>query len=336
MTWDDLQRIHAWESDPASYTHAPHALHTSLEQTRAAMRPWLGSWERGEIAYWVAERKDTGEPIGLGGIRATEGGINLAYRLDTAQHGQGFGSEIARAATALAAEWLPGEEVFALIRPVNVASRRTAERAGLWLTDQHPDEPDPPDGAEPSLLYLSPRVVEGCDDVTPGSAAYDEVLDLWCHVNETGGSVGFEGAAPRDEVARAFDRHLEDCRSDLGTMVRLLHPVTGAVLGAGFWAQSRHPKFHHVGELRRVMVDPRHRRRNLGRLLVGGMHAIGRDRGIEIARLNYRDGTGVQDFYVTCGYVEVGRIPGGLRLRTRDVDDVIMARRLDGHPFPAH
>ncbi|TWP37855.1 GNAT family N-acetyltransferase [Leekyejoonella antrihumi] len=332
MTWDDLDRIHAWESDPTSFTHAPQARHTSIEQTRDLMQRWIGSWEQDGLSYWIAERRDTGLPVGFGGIRATRHGFNLAYRLDEAHRGHGYAAEIARTATALATEWCPGREVYAMIRPVNTASLRTAERAGLWLTDERPEQP-PPDGAEPALIYLLPRMLAGSDDVVPEAPVYAEALDLWCAVNEAGGSVGFEGAAPRDDVAVALDEHLVACASGTAVMGRLVHPQTGALLGLAFWTVFSNSKVAHIGVLKRVMVDPRHRGRNLGSVLMGGMHAIARDHGVEVARLNYRGGTGVGAFYETCGYREIGRLPRGLRFTFGDVDDVDMARRLDGHPL---
>ncbi len=332
LVTDDLDRVHTWSSDPASFTHAPFARHTSADQTRRALEVWMRSWQDGGPSYWMAERRADGLPLGYGGVRRTPEGLNLAYRLGTEHHGHGYGAQLACAATALAAEWCPGEDLYALIRPVNVASRRTAERAGLWMTDEHPDETDLPAGEEPSQVLRPPRFVDGADDLGAG-AAHEELLDLWCRVNEAGGAVGFEGSTPRSEVAATLEVHLDRARSGHGVVGRLAHPVTGALLGAAFWQLFDHPKYAHVGELQRVMVDPRRRHRNLGRLLVGGMHAAARARGVEISRLNYRGGTGVAPFYQSCGYAEIGRLPGGLRLRDLDVDDVEMARRLDGRPF---
>lgn len=333
VTDDDVDLVHEWCSDPASFAHAPFARHTSIGQTREILEEWVQAWRAGGPSYWIAQIAETAAPIGFGGVRRTESGLNLAYRLGSSMHGQGYGSELACAAVAFAAEWCPDEDIFALIRPANTASARTAARAGLWLTDERTGEDDLPDGAEPSHIYRAPTLRAGTVGVEPGSTAYEEMLDLWRRVNDAGGSVGFELGAARKEVAAVFDGHLRQCHAGQADLVRLVHPASGELLGAGFWTYGSSAKVAHVGTLKRVMVDPDRQRHNLGRILMGRMHAFARARGIELARLEYRGGTGVQRFYEACGYQECGRLPGGLRFSFGDRDEVMMARRLDGHPL---
>ena len=69
--------------------------------------------------------------------------------------------------------------------------------------------------------------------------------------------------------------------------------------------------------------------------LAGGLFALGKD-GVEVAVLDVRSGLGSTRFYEGCGYVEVGRVPGVIRVAPGDDrDSVVMARRLDGHPMVA-
>ncbi|KNX39629.1 hypothetical protein VV01_20215 [Luteipulveratus halotolerans] len=189
-------------------------------------------------------------------------------------------------------------------------------------------------------MLRSPDVATGL--VEPGTAAYDELVDLWVRVNDAGGAVGFEPGAPRAQVAASLDRRLADCAEGRAELVRLVEPTIaswddpsayGPVLGFGFVDLPQPRNIAHRTRLYAVMVDPQRRGRNLGRLLLGSLHACAREHGREIVDLGYRGGTGLGDFYATCGYVETGRIPGGLRLSTGDRDDVTMARRLDGHPL---
>jgi hypothetical protein len=64
---------------------------------------------------------------------------------------------------------------------------------------------------------------------------------------------------------------------------------------------------------------------------MAAMHRVARDQGVEVALLEVRSGLGTTRFYETCGYVEVGRLPGVIRVAPGDDrDSVIMARRLDG------
>ncbi len=82
------------------------------------------------------------------------------------------------------------------------------------------------------------------------------------------------------------------------------------------------------------MTDPARRGRNLGRLLLAAMHRTAREEGVEVARLDVRSGLGLVGFYERSGYVEVGRVPGAIRVAPGDDrDTVLMARRLDDRPM---
>lgn len=63
------------------------------------------------------------------------------------------------------------------------------------------------------------------------------------------------------------------------------------------------------------------------------LHATARADGHELAHISYRGSTGLEKFYERCGYVETGRVPGGLRFSFGDRDDVDMTYRPDGRPL---
>ncbi|WP_245616929.1 GNAT family N-acetyltransferase [Knoellia subterranea] len=78
------------------------------------------------------------------------------------------------------------------------------------------------------------------------------------------------------------------------------------------------------------MTDPELRGRNLGRLLMAGVHRVAREAGVEILTLDVRSGTGTTAFYEACGYRETGRVLGAIRVAPGDErDSISMARRLD-------
>lgn len=323
------ERILKWHTDAEGYELMAEQPRTRDEAVEA-MQEWREAWQRDGICYWIAEHD--GQPVGIGGLRTmkyqSHGHLNLYYRLDPSVRGRGFGTEIARAATEYALEWLPQLPVTSRIAPGNIPSLRTAERAGM--VDLGPFRmPHDPEEEPDNILFESPTVRLGIDD------AYDEVLDLWCRVNRDGGSVGWEGAAPREEVAAVLDGHLA---ADGSTLVRLHAPTNdtwndastyGPLLGFGFVQRATWFSTKHRATMLRVMTDPQLRGRNLGRLLMGSLHAVARRDGVEISEISYRGGTGLEKFYDALGYVETGRVPGGLRFSWGDVDDVAMARRLD-------
>jgi RimJ/RimL family protein N-acetyltransferase len=316
-------------SDPRLYAHAPNALRSRAENAEH-FASVLGHWAEHGFGYWVAEDRHTGEPLGMAGIRHAEGYLNLYYRFRHEVHGRGLAREASREAVAMAAEWGPGMPVRAVIREGHQASLRTAERAGLFRagTLRHPD--DLPD-EDPSVM-LEAAAVERVAAVPDR----EELLDLWCRVNDAGGSVGFLPGAPRASVSEALAGH-EAQMADGEAVLGQLRDPHGRLLGLGWWVASANPLQSHGRWLYRVMVEPHLRGRNLGRLLLAGLHRIARDDGVELATLDYRSGSGVGDFYARCGYTEVGRIPGAIRVAPGDErDHVVMSRRLDGGALRPH
>ncbi len=329
--------VQGWHTDPAGYALMYEDAYPDALTAERHLRAWAGRWQTHGLGYWIAEYD--GRAIGIGGVDPlSDRGIeylNLFYRLDPTVRGRGFARELTAAATVFAAEWAPNRPVIALVAPRNRPSLRTARRGGLVDVGGWPGRHDP-EGAEPSRLLQSPVAAVGPIEI--GSAAYHCVLDLWCAVNDSGGAVGFEPGAARDEVAKVLDAHLAD---PLATLVRLHAPTaetfddvsrTGELLGFGFVVGLRSVAQHRC-TLIRVMTSPSRRRINLGRLLVGALHATAREQGRELVQIAYRGGSGLDIFYGQCGYVETGRVPGGLRFSFGDRDDVDMARRLDGRPL---
>lgn len=332
----DNERIVRWHTDPEGYELMYEQPYPAVEAA-SRLRNWAAKWDSHGIGYWVAEQD--GAPVGIGGVDALQHEgvdyLNLFYRLDRSARGHGLGQEIASATTAFAAEWLPGLPVVAPIAPRNAPSLRTARRAGLIDVGPWRGLHDPA-GAVPSRLLQSPVSVVG--PVQPGTPAYADLLDLWCAVIDTGGSVGFEPGAPRNAVAKTLGHHQENSTT---TLIRLHTPTPdsfedpasyGPLLGFGFVVGLQSMASHRC-TLKRVMTSPDHRGTNLGRLLMGALHATARSDGYELAHISYRGGTGLEKFYEQCGYVETGRVPAGLRFSFGDRDDVDMTRRLDGCPL---
>lgn len=334
--------------DPRLYVHAPHAIAPSDDAACAAFDTVVRHWEQHGFGYHVVDRVDRAgatRSVGVGGLRVGgDGALNLYYRLDVTAHGQGLAAEAARAWVAAGMEWLPGRRVEALVKEHNVASVGTAERAGLTrcgtrvLGDDLPDEPA-------SLALASPAVSVCREPLDP--ATREQVLGLWCATNDAGGAVGFLPGALRSEVEAALASHEQEMAAGRTTAVLLREPTgsdgaggstessgaattaAGSVVALGFWARPSSTLMAHRRTAYRVMTDPARRGRNLGRLLMAAMHAAARADGAEIVDLGVRAGMGTERFYERCGYVEAGRVVGGIRVAPGDDrDDITMARRL--------
>lgn len=102
---------------------------------------WLAEdmthWERFGFGPWAVIEREGGDYLGRIGLRWTEigerAGIEVLWAVDPGRHGEGIAAEAATAALELAAE-LELDEVFAMILPTNLASRRVAEKIGLERT----------------------------------------------------------------------------------------------------------------------------------------------------------------------------------------------------------
>ncbi len=112
----------------------------------------------------------------------------------------------------------------------------------------------------------------------------------------------------------------------------LVAEVDGAVAG---YVQLGRPtplaSNAHVLEIQGLAVDPRRRGRGLGRALVEAAAREAAARGAR--RLTLRvlaPNAAARRLYAACGFVEEGVLGEEFLLAGRYVDDVLMARRLDG------
>lgn len=162
-------------------------------------------------------------------------------------------------------------------------------------------------------------------------ATREQVLDLWCVVNDSGGAVGFVPCVGRARVSEALSRHEAGMATAYETAVLLRDDA--ALVGVTWLQRNHNVLMDHTRHLARVMTDPGRRRQGLGRALMHGVHEAAEADGVELVVLEYRSGTGVGGFYRACGYAEVGRVPGLIRVAPGDDrDSVVMVRHLRSEP----
>jgi RimJ/RimL family protein N-acetyltransferase len=132
LTPDDLLPVHEIHSDPATNVYNPAGPSPDLESSRAMLDLWLADWAERGLGYWAVRRIGEPEVLGIGGLRHTvvddEEVLNLYYRFRPSAWGHGYAVELVRAAL-VAGRGLG--KVVAVIRDINVPSRRVAEKAGL-------------------------------------------------------------------------------------------------------------------------------------------------------------------------------------------------------------
>jgi GNAT superfamily N-acetyltransferase len=100
----------------------------------------------------------------------------------------------------------------------------------------------------------------------------------------------------------------------------------GTPAATAFFAFNTHRLMTHWVWLYTVMVHPAHQGRGYGRALMTAAESAARGfDGIDAIRLGCRGGHGLERFYASCGYKEVGRVPGAIRVAPGDHrDDITM------------
>ncbi|MFD5097712.1 GNAT family N-acetyltransferase [Streptomyces albidochromogenes] len=158
-----------------------------------------------------------------------------------------------------------------------------------------------------------------------GPGLRDGVLALWADVSNAGGAVGFVPPVTVDDIRPEWVKHLA-AMSDGRTRLLVGYDEEGAVAATVFITYNTHRLMRHWVWLYTVMVHPSHQGKGYGRdLMAAAEDAVRGFGGIDAIRLTCRGGTGVDRFYASCGYKEVGRVPGAIRVAPGDDrDDIVM------------
>ncbi|MFF8280352.1 GNAT family N-acetyltransferase [Streptomyces lateritius] len=159
--------------------------------------------------------------------------------------------------------------------------------------------------------------------VTP--ALRDGILRLWADVSNAGGAVGFVPPVAVDDIRPELVKHLVAMAEGRMRLV-VGYEEDGTVAATAFVAYNAHRLMRHWVWLYTVMVHPSHQGKGYGRdLMAAAEREVRGLGGIEAIRLACRGGTGVDRFYASCGYKEVGRVPNAIRVADGDDrDDIIM------------
>ena len=191
-------------------------------------------------------------------------------------------------------------------------------------------------------------------ELTDGLRA--EVLACWTDVTNAGGSVGFVPPVVMDDVLPDAVRALAGVAAGHDRLVigRERGDISGDTSGVGevrasgqvgvnagavggrlaalaFITSEQSQLTEHWRNIKKVMVHPDFQGRGYGTLLMAEIERIARAMGLRLLTLDCRGGTGNDEFYKKCGYVEYGRLPGALKIGPDDYRDrVLMTLSLRG------
>ncbi|MFP3988637.1 GNAT family N-acetyltransferase [Streptomyces sp. E11-3] len=162
-------------------------------------------------------------------------------------------------------------------------------------------------------------------DPAVGRERGDGVLNLWADVSNADGAVGFVPPVTPEDIRPEWVKHLV-AMAEGRTRLLVGYDAEGEVAATAFFSYNTHRLMRHWVWLYTVMVHPRHHGKGYGRDLMRAVENAARGfDGIDAIRLTCRGGTGVDRFYASCGYKEVGRVPGMIRVAPGDDrDDITM------------
>jgi ribosomal-protein-alanine N-acetyltransferase len=133
-TLQDTEAFFALFADPDMYRFMPGKPLESLEASSVALQRMLDRMSQWEgMGSFAALDRTTGAIIGNALLRPLEDGprIEVGYHVIKAHWGNGYATEIARGAVRYGFEDLGLEEIYGVVVPANIASRRVLEKAGL-------------------------------------------------------------------------------------------------------------------------------------------------------------------------------------------------------------
>jgi GNAT superfamily N-acetyltransferase len=155
----------------------------------------------------------------------------------------------------------------------------------------------------------------------------EEIIAVWVDATNAGGAVGFVAPVSVADVRPTAEAAFAGVATGVD---RLLVGVDADGLAAFvFITSNRFDLKEHWRVLKRVVVAPGRQGRGYGLALMSEAERVGRSMGLAALQVTVRDGHGLPAFYRRCGYREVGRLPGALRVADGDDrDEIIMWRDL--------
>ena len=153
-----------------------------------------------------------------------------------------------------------------------------------------------------------------------------EIVQLWADVTNAGGAVGFVPPVTADDIRVTAEKQYAGAGPDGPDRLLVARESgSGRLAGVLFFESMRFALMEHWRMLKRVMIHPDFQGRGYGVDLMAEAARIGRDWGLDGLKLTARGGLGLESFYERCGYTEVGRVPGAIRVAPGDDrDDISM------------
>ena len=123
-----------------------------------------------------------------------------------------------------------------------------------------------------------------------------------------GGAVGFLHPLGREAALAFWDAHARGL--DGGALALIVAFESGALAGTVSLDCALPPNQPHRGDVCKMMVGPRFRRRGVARAMLAALEEEAARRGLSLLVLDTRTGDAAQALYAKAGFVATGEIPG--------------------------
>jgi ribosomal-protein-alanine N-acetyltransferase len=130
----DLEQLHSWARKDEVAQSTTWKPHKTMEKSRRTMKRWQEQYRKGGDAPWGIISKENGKLIGSIAVFtfvAKDRRALFGYSIDSAEWGKGYTTEASRAIIEYAFTHLGIENLQAVVRTDNIASRRVMEKSGL-------------------------------------------------------------------------------------------------------------------------------------------------------------------------------------------------------------
>lgn len=253
---------------------------------------------------WVAEAD--GRILGMVGVRPTAETVWEICRVyvDPGLHGSGMGHALLdtaeRHAIVTGAKRLVLWSDTRFDRAHRFYEKRSFVRHGAVRVL---------DDISNSLEYAYAKPIDGIEvlDIAAAESAVTRLSDILIACVDDGASVSFLSPLCRDKARDFWQRRA----LDIGTGKRVMVAVwrDGVLVGIGMLDLATPENQRHRAEIQKVLVDPRARRRGIGRRIMRSLERIAAEHGRSVLTLDTGSGSDGEALYRAEGWVEAGRIP---------------------------
>lgn len=150
----------------------------------------------------------------------------------------------------------------------------------------------------------------------------EHLVDIWVSVTNSGGSVGFSPPVSREIVLPTAVTLFNSFRN--GQSILIIAEENSNIVGWATLELNYSALKNHWAWLKRLQVVPNLQRSGVGKKMIAEIKKYAWENlDLEQIHLTVRQGLGLEHYYLSLGFIEVGRIPRSIRLTNGEYRDEV-------------